>query len=310
MKDEAKARELSFTVPEELSGLRLDKGIAEYYEEISRSRIAGLIKDGGVSVNGKTAKASYSLEEGDSIYFALPESEIPDIEPEDIPLDILYEDEGLLVVNKPKGMVVHPANGHYTGTLVNALMYHCKDLSGINGVLRPGIVHRIDKDTSGSVIVCKNDLTHRDVAEQLKVHSIDRKYRAVVWGRFNNDDGTVDIPIARDKKDRKKMKADPSGKRAVTHYRVLEAYKEFSYVECSLETGRTHQIRVHMTHIGHPILGDEVYGSRKAKIHAKGQTLHAYFIGLLSPLTGERIEVTAPIPEYFETILQKLRSMG
>ena len=302
------SRDLSFTVSDEYRGYRLDKGISEFYDEISRSRIAKLIKDGEVRVNGEAVKPSHTLETGDEISLFLPESELPDILPEDIPLDILYEDEDVLVINKPKGMVVHPAAGHYSGTLVNALMYHCRDLSGINGVLRPGIVHRIDRDTTGSLIVCKNDKAHRNIAGQLEVHSIDRRYRAVVWGHFDAEEGTVDLPIGRDRKDRKKMAVDPAGKRAVTHYRVLESFKDFSYVECTLETGRTHQIRVHMTRMGHPILGDEVYGVRKARIKTYGQTLHAYFIGFDSPATGRRTEVTAPIPAYFEEILEKLRS--
>ncbi|MBQ7583969.1 MAG: RluA family pseudouridine synthase [Lachnospiraceae bacterium] len=303
------SRDLSFTVSDEYAGYRLDKGISEYYEDISRSRIAALIKEGGVTVNGSRMKPSYMLEDGDEVSFALPDSELPDIVPEDIPLDILYEDEAVLVVNKPKGMVVHPAAGHYTGTLVNALMFHCKDLSGINGVLRPGIVHRIDKDTTGSLIVCKSDAAHRDIARQLEVHSIDRKYRAVVWGRFNEEEGSVELPIGRDRRDRKKMAVDPAGKRAVTHYRVLESFRDLSYIECVLETGRTHQIRVHLTHIGHPILGDEVYGARKGKVKTYGQTLHAYFIGFDSPASGGHIEVTAPIPEYFEDILGKIRKL-
>ncbi|MBO5551151.1 MAG: RluA family pseudouridine synthase [Lachnospiraceae bacterium] len=304
----AENKDLSFTVPEELAGFRLDKGISEYYEEISRSRISKVIKDGGVSVNGRAMKASSILEASDKVSFTLPDSAIPDIEPEDIPLDILYEDDAVIIVNKPKGMVVHPAAGHYSGTLVNALMYHCKDLSGINGVLRPGIVHRIDKDTTGSLIVCKNDRAHRDIAGQLAIHSIDRRYRAVVHGRFAKDMGTVDLPIGRDRRDRKKMAVDPAGKRAVTHYRVLESFKEYSYIECRLETGRTHQIRVHMAHTGHPVLGDEVYGFRKTGIKTCGQTLHAFFLGFKSPATGEYTEVTAPIPEYFNEILEKLRS--
>ncbi|MBR1913835.1 MAG: RluA family pseudouridine synthase [Lachnospiraceae bacterium] len=302
-------RDLSFTVPEEISGVRLDKGISDFYEEISRSRIAGVIKSGDVRVNGEPAKASYRLKYGDSIGLLLPESEVPDIMPEDIPLDILYEDDDLLIVNKPKGMVVHPAAGHYTGTLVNALMYHCRDLSGINGVLRPGIVHRIDKDTTGSVIVCKNDNAHRFIAAQLKEHSIDRRYRAIVHGSFSDTKGTVDIPIARDRHDRKRMAPDPAGKRAVTHYEVLEAFKGYTYIECRLETGRTHQIRVHMNHIGHPIVGDAVYGPRKTPFHTEGQTLHAYFIGLDRPDGKGHIEVTAPLPEYFEALLKKLKAM-
>lgn len=299
------AENLSFTVPEELAGCRLDKGISEYYEDLSRSRMSRLIKDGGVLVNGKAEKASFILSEQDEIEFSLPVPGLPDILPEDIPVEVLYDDPAILIVNKPKGMVVHPASGHYSGTLVNALMYHCRDLSGINGVLRPGIVHRIDKDTSGSLIVCKNDASHKSVAQQLKEHSIDRLYRAVVWGRFRDSEGTVDLPIGRDRKDRKKMGVDPSGKRAVTHYRVLGEAGEFSYIECRLETGRTHQIRVHMANIGHPVFGDEVYGARRSKIKTSGQTLHAYFIGLISPATGEKVEVYAPLPEYFISILEK-----
>lgn len=302
----SEAGDLSFVVTDELEGLRLDKGIAEYYEDISRSRINGLIKDGGVRVNGSTAKASYRLEAGDKVEFTLPDAGIPDILPEDIPLDILYEDANMLIVNKPKGMVVHPAAGHYTGTLVNALMYHCNDLSGINGVLRPGIVHRIDKDTTGSLIVCKNDNAHKYVAELLKDHNIDRRYRAIVHGRLNDEEGCVDMPIGRDRRDRKKMAVDPMGKRAVTHYRVIERFSEYTYVECILETGRTHQIRVHMNHIGHPVLGDEVYGVRKSKFHTEGQTLHAYFIGMDRPGDREHIEVVAPLPGYFEDLLKKI----
>ena len=303
------SRDLSFTVSGEYSGYRLDKGISEYYDDISRSRIAKLIKDGEVTVNGKKMKPSYVLEEDDKVCFTLAAAELPDIMPEDIPLDILYEDNAVIVVNKPKGMVVHPAAGHYTGTLVNALMYHCRDLSGINGVLRPGIVHRIDKDTTGSLIVCKNDRAHREIAAQLEVHDIDRRYRAIVWGRFNGEDGTVDLPVGRDRRDRKKMAVDQNGKRAVTHYRVLESFREHSYIECILETGRTHQIRVHMNHIGHPVLGDEVYGPRKAKVKTYGQTLHAYFIGFRSPDTGKHVEVTAPLPEYFTALLEKMRNI-
>ncbi|MCR5747891.1 MAG: RluA family pseudouridine synthase [Lachnospiraceae bacterium] len=302
-------RDLGFTVPSELDGVRLDKGISEFYEDISRNRISGLIKNGNVSVNDVAQKASYLLKFGDKIDFSLPEAELPDIIPEDIPLDILYEDEDILIVNKPKGMVVHPAAGHYSGTLVNALMYHCKDLSGINGVMRPGIVHRIDKDTTGSVVVCKNDIAHAFIAGQFKEHSIDRRYRAIVCGRFSDTEGIVDVPIGRDRKDRKKMAPDPSGKRAVTHYKVLETFRDHSYIECILETGRTHQIRVHMKHIGHPLMGDTVYGSAKSKPAAGGQVLHAYFIGLQRPGNKGYIEVEAPMPEYFEALLKKLRAI-
>ncbi|MCR5748429.1 MAG: RluA family pseudouridine synthase [Lachnospiraceae bacterium] len=299
-------KDLSFTVREELEGLRLDKGISEFYEEISRSRIQKVIKEKAVSVNGSVEKPSYILNTGDEISFMLPDNEVPDIVPEDIGIDVLYEDDDVIVVNKPKHMVVHPAAGHYTGTLVNALMYHCSDLSGINGVLRPGIVHRIDMDTTGSLIVCKTDKAHRLIAEQLAVHSIDRRYRAIVHGVIKDEEGTIDKPIGRDKRDRKKMAVDPMGKRAVTHYRVIERFREFSYIECRLETGRTHQIRVHMNSIGHPVLGDEVYGNRKSRFKTEGQTLHAFFIGFDSPSDGRRIEVTAPLPEYFTDLLKSL----
>lgn len=239
----------------------------------------------------------------------LPEPEELLIEPEDIPLDILYEDNDVIVVNKPKGMVVHPAAGHYSGTLVNALMFHCKDsLSGINGVLRPGIVHRIDRNTTGSLIVCKNDHAHHVIADQLKVHSITRKYRAIVHGRLK-EDGTVDAAIGRHPLHRKEMAINvPNGKRAVTHYRILETFDQFTYVECQLETGRTHQIRVHMKSLGHPILGDDVYGPAKCPFAGlEGQTLHAMTLGFDHPTTGEYVECNAPLPEYFENLLQKLR---
>ncbi len=302
-----KRMELSFTVMPDLCGLRLDKGISEQYEEISRSYISKLIKEGSVAVNDKAAKPSYILNTGDLICFELPKNEDMKCLPEDIPIDILYEDNDVIVVNKPKQMVVHPSNGHPSGTLVNALLYHCRDLSGINGVLRPGIVHRIDMDTTGSLIVCKNDASHKDIAEQLFIHSIDRRYRAIVWGVIKDDEGVIDLPIGRDKRDRKKMAVDMKGKRAVTHYRVLERFREHTYIECELETGRTHQIRVHMTYMGHPILGDEVYGPRKSRFKTVGQTLHAYYIAFDSPSDKRRIEVTAPVPEYFEHLLSSLR---
>lgn len=235
--------------------------------------------------------------------------EVPDIRPEDIPLDILYEDEHLLVVNKPKGMVVHPAAGHTEGTLVNAVMAHCGDnLSGINGVLRPGIVHRIDKDTTGALVICKEDAVHRDLAEQLKEHSIKRRYRAIVQGNLKEDEGTIEGPIGRHPTDRKKMAINyKNGKDAVTHYKVLERFGQYTYIECRLETGRTHQIRVHMTSIGHPLLGDTVYGSSKNPFHLQGQTLHAMILGFRHPVTGEYIEFEAPLPDYFLKLLEKLR---
>lgn len=287
---------------------RLDKWISSALPDLSRSYVQKCIKDNDLLVNGKPQKASYRLRVDDEIVFHIPEAVEPDIAAENIPLDILYEDADVLVVNKPKGMVVHPAPGHYGGTLVNAVMYHCKGkLSGIGGVLRPGIVHRIDRDTTGSLIICKNDHAHNAIAEQLKEHSITRRYRAIVCGVIDSDQGTVDAPIGRDPKERKRMAVNEiNGKPAVTHYTVLQRFKEHTYIECRLETGRTHQIRVHMSSIGYPLLGDEVYGSRKSPHCTKGQTLHAMVIGFIHPSTGEYTEVTAPLPEYFEHLLHIL----
>lgn len=296
---------------EEFVGERIDKFLSCRLEEVSRSYIQKLIKEGHVSVNGKPVKANYKLGAGDEICVEIPEAKEPDILPENIPLDILYEDQDILVVNKPKGMVVHPAAGHYSGTLVNALMYHCKDsLSGINGVMRPGIVHRIDMDTTGSLLVCKNDEAHRILAEQLKEHTIRREYHAIVYGNIQEDTGTVDAPIGRHPTDRKKMSINhKNGKRAVTHYEVLERFGNFTYICCRLETGRTHQIRVHMASLHHPLLGDEVYGpsSRPPFSGLKGQVLHAKILGIHHPSTGEYMEFDAPLPEHFVDLLQKLR---
>ena len=296
---------------EEFVGERIDKFLSCRLEEVSRSYIQKLIKEGPVSVNGKPVKANYKLGAGDEISVEIPEAKEPDILPEDIPLDILYEDQDILVVNKPKGMVVHPAAGHYSGTLVNALMYHCKDsLSGINGVMRPGIVHRIDMDTTGSLLVCKNDEAHRILAEQLKEHTIRREYHAIVYGNIKEDTGTVDAPIGRHPTDRKKMSINhKNGKQAVTHYEVLERFGNFTYIRCRLETGRTHQIRVHMASLHHPLLGDEVYGpsSRPPFPGLKGQVLHAKILGIYHPATGEYMEFDAPLPKYFVDLLQKLR---
>ena len=296
---------------EEFVGDRIDKFLSCRLEEVSRSYIQKLIKEGHVSVNGKPVKANYKLGAGDEISVELPEAKEPDILPEDIPLDILYEDQDILVVNKPKGMVVHPAAGHYSGTLVNALMYHCKDsLSGINGVMRPGIVHRIDMDTTGSLLVCKNDEAHRILAEQLKEHTIRREYHAIVYGNIKEDTGTVDAPIGRHPTDRKKLSINhKNGKQAVTHYEVLERFGNFTYIRCRLETGRTHQIRVHMASLHHPLLGDEVYGpsSRPPFPGLKGQVLHAKILGIYHPATGEYMEFDAPLPQYFVDLLQKLR---
>ncbi len=297
-----------FQVTEAEEDERIDRYVAELADSLSRSFIQKMIKDGTLLVNGKLVKASYRVQAEDEISFTLPEAVEPDIEPEDIPLDILYEDEDLLVVNKPKGMVVHPAAGHYSGTLVNALMYHCRDsLSGINGVMRPGIVHRIDRDTTGSLIVCKNDTAHLSIAAQLKEHSIVRRYRAIVHGVIREEEGCVDISIGRHPADRKRMAAGvKNGKEAVTHYKVLRRFGQYTYIECRLETGRTHQIRVHMEHIGHPLLGDPVYGNRRSPFRLEGQTLHAMVLGFVHPRTGEYVETVAPLPVYFEHLLEIL----
>ncbi len=287
---------------------RLDKWLTAAVSGLSRSYIQKCIKDGQVSVNEKPAKAGYRLRVDDEVSFRIPEAAEPVIDAEDIPLAILYEDEDVLVVDKPKGMVVHPAPGHYSGTLVNAVLWHCRgQLSGINGVLRPGIVHRIDRDTTGSLIVCKNDRAHREIAAQLKEHSLNRTYRAIVHGVLEKEDGMIDAPIGRDERDRKRMAVNrKNGKDAVTRYRVLKRFREYTYIECRLETGRTHQIRVHMTSIGHPLLGDEVYGARKTSFHLNGQTLHAHKLGFQHPTSGAYVEVEAPLPAYFEHLLQIL----
>ncbi|MEI3246653.1 MAG: RluA family pseudouridine synthase [Lachnospiraceae bacterium] len=291
------------------SGERSDKFLDEMLPDFSRSYLQKLIKGQHVTVQGQIVKPNYRLRAEDEIHIEIPDEIKLDITPEKIPLDILYEDQDLLVINKPKGMVVHPAAGHYSGTLVNALLYHCEgQLSGINGVLRPGIVHRIDRDTTGSLVVCKNDMAHRSLAEQLKEHSINRRYRAIVWGNLKENEGTVDAPIGRHPIDRKKMAINrTNGKRAVTHYRVLKRFSRFTYIECRLETGRTHQIRVHMASLGHPLLGDTVYSTAKSPYTLEGQCLHAMTLGFIHPRTGEYIECTAPLPEYFEHLLEIMK---
>lgn len=291
-------------------GERIDKFLSGEMADFSRSHIQKLIKEGHVFVNNMPVKANYKLNGGDMVCVEIPELKEPDILPEDIPLDILYEDEDILVVNKPKGMVVHPAAGHYSGTLVNALMYHCKDnLSGINGVLRPGIVHRIDMDTTGSLLICKNDSAHQELAKQLKEHSIRRIYHAIVHGNIKEDEGTVDAPIGRHPLERKKMSINyQNGRPAVTHYKVLKRFGQYTYISCQLETGRTHQIRVHMASIHHPLLGDQVYGPAKCPFALTGQTLHAKILGITHPSTGEYMEFDAPLPEYFENLLKKLET--
>ena len=294
-----------FEVTESDSGERIDKFITNCIDLLTRSYIQKMIAKELCFVNGSAVKASYRVKDGDEVAFSLPESIEPDIAAEEIPIPILYEDKDVLVVNKPKHMVVHPAPGHYSGTLVNAVLYHCKgSLSGINGVMRPGIVHRIDKDTSGSLIICKNDMAHNSIAAQLKEHSVTRIYHAIVYGVLQKDEMIIDMPLARHPKERMKMAVVQGGKRAVTHIRVLKRFQKYTYVACRLETGRTHQIRVHMAHIGHPILGDEVYApGKKAPIKCDGQMLHAKIIGFVHPTSGEYMEFDAPLPEEFERFL-------
>lgn len=304
---------LSFRVEQPAEeGTRLDSFLANKLPDFSRSILQKAVKEEKVLVNQKKSKCSYKVILHDEIQFQVPEIKEPDILPEDIPLDILYEDNDIIVVNKPKEMVVHPAPGHYSGTLVNALLYHCKDsLSGINGIMRPGIVHRIDQNTTGALVVCKNDLAHRTIAEQLAVHSITRTYHAIVYHNLNeNKEGTIDAPIGRNPFDRKKMAINnKNGKRAVTHYKVLDALNhKYNYIACNLETGRTHQIRVHMASIGHPILGDDIYGPTKCPFPLTGQTLHAKTLGFIHPTTKKYVEFDAPLPEYFQALLKKMQT--
>ncbi len=298
----------SFTFTAASAGVRIDKYLTENLEGFTRSAVSRLIDDDNVVVNGKAVHKNYKLKANDSINVFVPDAVPLETTAENIPLDIVYEDDDLLVVNKPKDMVVHPAAGNYTGTLVNALLYHCKDsLSGINGVIRPGIVHRIDKDTSGLLIVAKNDMAHLDLAQQIKEHSFHRAYEAVVYGNIKDDNGTVHQPSGRNPKDRKKMAVtDKNSKDAVTHYEVIKRYGNFTHIRCVLETGRTHQIRVHMAYIGHPLAGDSVYGPKKVITELKGQCLHAGEIGFVHPRTNEYLEFKAPLPEYFKKFIAKL----
>ena len=292
------------------SDVRIDRYLAKACPELSRSYIQKLLKSGQVLVNGSLIKSSYVVAADDHIEVDVPEAVEPEIEAEPMDLDILYEDRDIILVNKPKGMVVHPAAGHYSHTLVNGLMYHCKDqLSGINGVMRPGIVHRIDMDTTGVLIVCKNDMAHNSIAAQLKEHSITRRYQAIVHGVLKEDEGTVDAPIGRHQTERKKMCINyNNGRNAITHYQVLRRFEQYTYVECRLETGRTHQIRVHMASIHHPLLGDTVYGPSNGPVPGLiGQTLHAGVLGIIHPRTGVYMEFTAPLPGYFEKLLKTLR---
>ena len=279
--------------------------------DISRSRAAQLLENGNVLLNGEAAKKNTKLKNGSCVKIILPDPEVYDVTPENIPLDIVFEDSDLLVVNKPKGMVVHPAAGNYSGTLVNALMYHCGDsLSGINGVMRPGIVHRIDKNTSGHLIVAKNDNSHKHLAEQIKEHSFTREYEAVVYGKLKNDSGTVNAPIARHPKERKQMAVVEGGREAVTHYTVIERLDGFTHIGLRLETGRTHQIRVHMAYIGHPVAGDDVYGPKKVITALGGQCLHAKKIGFIHPASGQYLEFDSELPDYFNAFLKRSKPNG
>ncbi len=300
-------REFTFTVDN--PGVRIDAFLSNEIADLSRSFIQKLIEDQSILVNDKATKSNYKIRLNDKIYVCIPEPKEVEIVPENIPLDIVYEDDDIIIINKPKGMVVHPAAGHLSGTLVNALMYHCKDnLSGINGELRPGIVHRIDRDTTGLIVACKNDIAHKFIAEQLAVHSITRKYQAIVYGNIKEDTGTVDAPIYRHPQDRKRMAVVRNGKEAVTHYKVIERFGDYTLIECQLETGRTHQIRVHMSYIKHPLLGDEVYGNPNKKFKLEGQCLHAKTLGFIHPKTKKYIEFDSELPEYFNKLILRLRN--
>lgn len=299
--------EVTYLVDEESQGMRIDKYLSLVMEDRSRSFIQGLINDGKVTVNNKKVKSNQKLKKNDLIEGLIWELEEEKVEAENIPLDILYEDSDIIVVNKAQGMVVHPAAGNTSGTLVNALLYRSKELSRINGDIRPGIVHRIDKDTSGILVVAKNDDSHMKLAEQLKDHSMIRVYLALVEGVIKNDKGTVDANLGRHPIDRKKMAVVKEGRRAITHYKVLERFDKYTLVECRLETGRTHQIRVHMAHIGHPVVGDPVYGYKKQRFNLEGQLLHAKMLGFIHPSTGKYLEFQEDLPLYFKRVLEILR---
>lgn len=303
-------KSLDFVITSELSGTRIDKALSVLISDITRSSITKMIENGFTSVNGSVVSKNYKVKENDAVHLDIPDPKPIIAKAENIPIDIVYEDDDLLVVNKPKGMVVHPAAGNYEGTLVNALLYACGDsLSGINGAIRPGIVHRIDKDTSGLLIVAKNDFAHVELAKQIKEHSFNRCYEAVVYGNIKEDNGSVNQPIGRSQNDRKKMAVIyKNSKPAVTHYKVLERFGDFTHIRLKLETGRTHQIRVHMAYIGHPVAGDEVYGPKKVIKYLNGQCLHAKMIGFVHPRTGKYLEFESELPEYFKSFLNKLEN--
>lgn len=305
--------EIKFIAQESDEGLRLDKCIAVNHPEVSRSYVQKLIDSGGAWINGNTGRCKDTIKAGDEIKVLLPAPEGLEVEAEEIPLKVIYEDADVIVIDKPKGMVIHPAAGHYTGTLVNGLLYHCKgSLSGINGILRPGIVHRIDKDTTGILVACKNDVAHRNLAEQFKEHTITRQYNALVYGTFKEPEGRIETLISRNPEERMKMMVNPvRGKQAITNYRVLEQFgTKYSHIICRLETGRTHQIRVHMASLGHPLLGDTVYGPKKDAFHLLGQTLHAGVLGFVHPTTGEYMEFSSELPQYFCELMEKLRKQS
>lgn len=304
------AEVINFIVDAEYQDERIDKYLSLMMPDQSRSYLQKLIRQEAVFVDLKPVKSNYKVSDGQVVEVHLPEPVCLDIQPENIPLDIVYEDNDVLLINKPKDMVVHPSAGHEQHTIVNAVLYHCEGhLSSLNGVLRPGIVHRIDKDTTGVIVICKNDRAHRSLAEQLKEHTITRKYHAIVFNNMPQDEGTIDAPIGRSPNDRKKMAINrTNGRNAVTHYKVLQRFGKYTYIECQLETGRTHQIRVHMASIGHPLLGDQVYGPTKQPYKLQGQTLHAKVLGFVHPTTGNYVEFDTPLPEYFQELLRKLQN--
>lgn len=298
--------EFNFIVTKENVGTRLDKFLALVLQDVSRSSIQNIIDEGKILVNNKEKKSNYKLKEKDFVLVNIPEPRELNVEPENIPIEIMYEDSDIIVVNKPQGMVVHPAPGVYNGTLVNALLYHCHDLSGINGILRPGIVHRIDKDTSGILVVAKNDYSHNKLAEQLKEHSMKREYYAVTEGVLRQDEGTINEPLGRHPVERIKIAVIIDGREAITHYKVIERYKNNTLVKCILETGRTHQIRVHMSHIGHPLLGDPVYGFKKQRFNLQGQLLHAKILGFIHPTKNTYMQFESELPDYYVNVLNIL----